>query len=168
MGERSIHFVSSEASDGSDDVIRSSRRSRTKAIYEVVHDGEHIQPRLRIQVPTLEDAPDIGIADNIPDFQCSESGSHFVSEAQFSKPADSDTPVGKCNLQDLGEENFELFAKPLIARPGQSLIWALQTRQDNEEAQEPTAHIENADESLVGDSIVETIHTHPVEVVQRR
>ncbi|KAL5529600.1 hypothetical protein ACEPAG_5585 [Sanghuangporus baumii] len=127
FGERSGELISDFTADPYD-VSSTSRPARTKAVYEVVHDGEHINPRLRIRVgtPNLEDGTNAdvdgdGVRQNLP----------------ASLPVDILVDAPDCvtidGEYDAQENDLMLALKPIVARPEQSLIWTLQKRTNNTE-----------------------------------
>ncbi|KAL5511264.1 hypothetical protein ACEPAH_4479 [Sanghuangporus vaninii] len=157
FGERSGELISCGFTTDPHDVSPTPRSARTKAVYEVVHDGEHIHPRLRIQVgtPNPEDGTDADVdGDDLP----ANPPVDILVDAPNCVPTDGE--------YDTQEEDLMLVVKPIIARPDQSLIWTLQKR-TNSTAFENVAPLD-AGKRDDGEIDVSRSEAHPGEIVRRQ
>ena len=161
FGERSGEFISSEiplTDDDRHDVSPGPRSPRTKAVYEVVRDGEHIHPRLRIQVATPESPRE-------EDGAGADAGDVSAPVNIFVNALDS-APVDEGHAYAVEDKDLMLVTRPIIARPGQSLIWTLQRRTLDIQTEGdiiPLAH--GGDDTRVG---AVPPYAHPIEIVRRQ
>ncbi|EJD02279.1 uncharacterized protein FOMMEDRAFT_168777 [Fomitiporia mediterranea MF3/22] len=171
FGERPEEIVN--VGDQDDGVADLSRPQTTKAIYEVIHDGEHLQPRLRVWVGRQKDTDSGNRAgDNVDDSPRSPASAARVTilldapESLSSSPVDAVASSQEINSDYVGNRELLLVAKPIVARPRQSLIWTLQKQaeiEETEEAATPELPSTEGQESNVPIPVV-----HPVELVRRQ
>lgn len=115
-----------------------------KAVYEVVGDGEHLLPRLRILLGSSDENDDGEAAINVHD-----------------RPRDSDSTV---NILLDPPDEMMLVSKPIVARPGESLIWTLQNNGRAEEDMTWTNKLGDSGENH--DELSSVVH--PDEVLSKR
>ncbi|KAI5116690.1 hypothetical protein M0805_007511 [Coniferiporia weirii] len=112
--ELSVKGLSSSSSGSEGSPLPSS-----KAIYEVVQDGDILQPRLRIRVGTAHNSgtgqQHMSSTPNLMDMEPEPRPSSSVVEEPSNSTHD-------------GPEDLPLITKPLTAELGRSLIWSLQKK----------------------------------------
>ncbi|KAL5489925.1 hypothetical protein ACEPAI_4757 [Sanghuangporus weigelae] len=161
FGERSGELISSGFTTDPHDVSPTLRSARTKAVYEVVHDGDHIHPRLRIRVgtPNSEDSTNADV-----------DGDDVRQNLPASPPVDILVDAPDCvpidGEYDAQEKDLMLVLKPIIVRPEQSLIWTLQKRTNNTEL----GNVDPLDAGKGDGSGIDMVRpeAHPVESVRRQ
>lgn len=144
-----------------------AKAPRPKAVYEVVNDGEHLQPRLRVWVGTA--AADVNKSGG-EDGQVDKSSSP-VSDSRVAIFLDKPDSAPSSPIEDVFEppkEDLLLVSRPLTGEVGKSLIWSLQRRSsipasneiDKEDARSAEADGTNSNEDLVA-------LPHPVKIVNK-
>lgn len=151
----------SDAGPWSQDAELSHSHTNTKVVYEVVQDGEHLQPRLRIWVGSCKQPAYVE--------ETERAGSHSGTgiDIRLDKP-DSPTerrsplpePEGSGDL-GLTKEELILVSKPIVPVPGRSLVWSLQRKTEVEEMGSRFTSETNLD-------LDETVQSHPVKLVKRQ
>lgn len=173
-GERPI-----DSSDGEDtddpttsppeaEVRKGVESLQPKAVYELVQDGERLEPRLRLWVGETRDYLD----EEPTSTDVSEDGSNSRVAIYLDKPDSTpSSPVAESSEEGLrrstSHEELLLVSKPVTSKPGQSLVWSLQKRTKGEETE-----MEDAWNSLstVNDSedTSPSASAHPVELVKKQ
>lgn len=173
-GERPI-----DSSDGEDtddpttsppeaEVRKGVESLQPKAVYELVQDGERLEPRLRLWVGETRDYLD----EEPTSTDASEDGSNSRVAIYLDKPDSTpSSPVAESSEEGLrrstSHEELLLVSKPVTSKPGQSLVWSLQKRTKGEETE-----MEDAWNSLstVNDSedTSPSASAHPVELVKKQ
>lgn len=171
-GERPV-----DSSDGEDtddpttsppeaEVRKGVESLQPKAVYELVQDGERLEPRLRLWVGETRD-----YLDEEPT-STDEDGSNSRVAIYLDKPDSTpSSPVAESSEEGLrrsaSHEELLLVSKPVTSKPGQSLVWSLQKRTKGEELE-----MEDAWNSLsTGNDSEDTspsASAHPVELVKKQ
>lgn len=171
-GERPV-----DSSDGEDtddpttsppeaEVRKGVESLQPKAVYELVQDGERLEPRLRLWVGETRD-----YLDEEPT-STDEDGSNSRVAIYLDKPDSTpSSPVAESSEEGLrrstSHEELLLVSKPVTSKPGQSLVWSLQKRTKGEDVE-----TEDAWNSLstVNDSedTSASASAHPVELVKKQ
>lgn len=155
-----------------------SRSPKTKVVYEVVKDGGHLQPRLRVWVGTKKNSLTV---DSPTSPSSSSRVAIFLDNSETSSPVSEveelvsdNSSMTETTSEELTEsdENTLLLSKPIVAQPGKSLIWTLQKRQKDAYSCEGSesgsiSEIESFKEEVRG-GIPERLVPHPVEVVKKQ
>ena len=155
-----------------------SRSPKTKVVYEVVKDGGHLQPRLRVWVGTKKNSLTV---DSPTSPSSSSRVAIFLDNSETSSPVSEveelvsdNSSMTETTSEELTEsdENTLLLSKPIVAQPGKSLIWTLQKRQKDAYSCEGSesgsiSEIESFKEEVKG-GIPERLVPHPVEVVKKQ
>ncbi|KAH8116989.1 SPX domain-containing protein [Phellopilus nigrolimitatus] len=164
-GELSSGEVSVEELSGSS--IGKSSRPSTRAIYEVVHNGDRLEPRLRLWVGTTSNAEEEDMG-NHPRSPLSNSRVAIYLDKPESKPPSPVVENSHSDIFDAPEDDLLLVSKPLVAKPGQSLIWSLQKRRKvGVIGEPPTDPDEATEEGNEVDDVPPPI-VHPVELVKKQ
>ena len=137
----------------------SSSHSRTKAVYEVVQDGQHLLPRLRIWV---------GPRNNSAYVEETEEGSARAGvDIRLDKPDSPEeqrTPLPDgLDEPEISKEELLLVSKPIVPVPGQSLVWSLQRK-----AIQDQFHSCASSGAATIDLDEPNLQAHPVELVKRQ
>ena len=134
-----------------------STRSHTKAVYEVVQHGEHLQPRLRIWIGSSSSS---SVVEEGKGGQAAPGVSIKLDKPD--SPTETRSPLPEALESEFTEKQMLLVSRPIMAVPGQSLVWSLQRKTAPYESESPTP----SDTSLELDESKQ--QAHPVELVKRR
>lgn len=143
--------------------------SGPKAIYEVVQNGEHLQPRLRVWVGTTNASED---SHEDSDKQISPSSDSRIAIFLNKPESAPSSPVVNDSTDDVFEppkEDLLLISRPLTTVPGKSLVWTLQRRQSVSLVTDTDGEDTWSAETEGFSDLAETLGppAHPVELVNR-
>ena len=171
-GERP--FESSEGEDTDDPSTsspnelqeqRSAETPQPKAVYELVQDGERLEPRLRLWVGETRDHFDEEIITADEDELDSRVAIYLDNpDSAPSSPIVERSESGPGRSKS--HEDLLLVSKPVTSNPGQSLVWSLQRPPRHGDAEQESS--EEVWKSLGSKMDVEEIAPHPVELVKRQ
>lgn len=148
------------------------RSPQPKAVYELVQDGEHLEPRLRLWVGTTNEQTEEGEPGSIdsPPQSPSSRVAIFLDKPE-SAPATPTIEKSESDAFNPPNEDLLLISKPIASSPGQSLVWSLQKSWKDARAIDSANDQENdwSSLSMMSESD-DTLSSagHPVELVNKK
>ena len=164
LGERPEELLTQSGTARDDWDVHPS--PKTKAVYEVIGDGEHLRPRLRIWVRDSAIDGDDRLGQQTQNSDSNGQINVLLGPPDPALPSDASTN-GESSESVNDNEDLLLVANPIVSKPGQSLIWTLQRRGDIEEGEDIVLSSKpgNSTESLRNDfaSVL-----YPAEVLSKQ
>lgn len=143
----------------------SAKPSGPKAVYEVVHNGNQLQPRLRVWVGTTNDSEHTSEEQDKPS---SPSRVAIFLDKPDSTPPSPAKDTSDDDVFDPPKEDLLLVSRPLTTEPGKSLIWSLQRRPSfSSETETDKDDAWSIESDAVNTNEVFGPTPHPVELVKK-